>query len=314
MFSFFKGEPTHYVIKYVGGRVAREGAGLAFYYLRHNTQIVTVPTTSTDASFVFNEVTNNHQAVTIQGQFTYRIRDPKQAATLLNFTIDLYRRSYVSDDPEQLSQRVANVIQVETRAEVQQRSLEETLTQSSAMSTEVLARLQTSPLLQPLGVELLSIYFLSVKPTPEMAKALEADYRESLLRRADEAVYARRAAAVDEERKIKERELETERTLEQQREQLIRLQGENARREAEHRGQVLELDAQARARANEVEWQARNRALEAELTTYGKLDPRSLLALGLREIGLNAGKIGNLTITPEVLAELLNVNAQSGKA
>ena len=42
--GFFKGEPTDYVIKYVSGRVAREGMGLAFFYLRHNTSIVTVPT------------------------------------------------------------------------------------------------------------------------------------------------------------------------------------------------------------------------------------------------------------------------------
>jgi hypothetical protein len=77
MFSigFFKGQSTEYIIKYVSGRVAREGAGLAFYYLPHNTHIVAVPTSSTDGNFVFNEVTNNFQAVAIQGQFTYHGRD-----------------------------------------------------------------------------------------------------------------------------------------------------------------------------------------------------------------------------------------------
>ena len=77
----------------------------------------------------------------------------------------------------------------------------------------------------PLGAELLNVYFISAKPTPEVAKALEADYRETLLRKADMAIYARRAAAVEEERKIKENELNTEIALEEQRRRLIDLQG-----------------------------------------------------------------------------------------
>ena len=86
--GYFKAQPTEYIIKYASGRVAREGQGLAFFYLRHNTQVVAVPTSSVDANLVFNEVTSNFQAVTIQGQFTYRIHDPKRAAELLNFTMD----------------------------------------------------------------------------------------------------------------------------------------------------------------------------------------------------------------------------------
>src|SRR5579862_451513 len=104
--GFFKGQPTDYVIKYVGGREVRAGLGLAFFYLPHNTQIVVIPTSTRDANFVFNELTNNFQAVTIQGQFTYRIYNPAQAATLLNFAFDPQRGVYVSEDPERLPQRI----------------------------------------------------------------------------------------------------------------------------------------------------------------------------------------------------------------
>ena len=38
-------------------RVVREGQGLAFFYLLHNTQIVAVPTSSIDAKLVINETT-----------------------------------------------------------------------------------------------------------------------------------------------------------------------------------------------------------------------------------------------------------------
>jgi regulator of protease activity HflC (stomatin/prohibitin superfamily) len=294
--GYFKGQPTDYVLKYSSGRVTREGRGLAFYYWQHNTQIVAVPTSGLDANFIFNELTNNFQEVTLQGQLTYRIANPQVAATLLNFAIDPVRRTHVSDDPEKLAGRITNVVQIETRHEIQQRSLEETLRESQAIAADVLRRLrQGNTVLEAMGVELLSVYFLSTRPTPEVAKALEAEYRETLLRKADEATYARRAAAVDEERKIKEKELQSDKALEEQRAALIVLQSENARQEAEGRGQALELEAQYRARAT-----------EADLAVYKSLDPRLLAAYALKELGHNAERVGNLTITTEVLAGLLH--------
>ncbi|MBI3553599.1 MAG: SPFH domain-containing protein [Elusimicrobia bacterium] len=282
--GFFKGQPTDYVIKYVAGKVRREGQGLAFYYLKHNTQIVAIPTSSTDSSFVFNEVTKTFQAVVLQGQFTYRIQNPGQAATLLNFTIDPARRSYTTNDPERLAQRIANIIQMEARVEIQKRSLEETLHDFQTIAVAALSRIQEKASLKSMGVELMSLYVQSAKPIPEVAKALEAEQRESLLRRADEAIYARRAAAVEEERKIKENQLATDITLEERRKELISLQGANVRQEAQDHAKAIEL----------------------EMGAYRSQDPKTLLALALKDIGTNAGKVGSLTITSEILASLLN--------
>jgi SPFH domain / Band 7 family len=296
--GYFKGQPTEYILKYSAGKVVQEGPGLAFFYLKYKTQVVAVPTSSIDASFVFNEVTNNFQAVTVQGQFTYRIADPKKVAGLLNFAVDPIRRTYQSNDPEKLVQRISNAIQIETRTEIQHRSLEETLRDAQSIVGQVLPRLRQTPILADLGVELVSVYFLSTRPTPEVGQALEAEYRETLLRKADEATYARRAAAVDEERKIKEKELATDRALEEQRRELIVLQGENAKQEAENRAKAVEIDAQARAKAAEMEF-----------AVFRNIDPRMLLAVGMKNLGDNAGHIGNLTITTEVLAGLLNAPA-----
>ena len=46
--SYFKGQPSDYIIKYSGSRQTRAGQGLSFFYLRFNTQIVAVPTQSID--------------------------------------------------------------------------------------------------------------------------------------------------------------------------------------------------------------------------------------------------------------------------
>jgi regulator of protease activity HflC (stomatin/prohibitin superfamily) len=297
--GYFKGQPTDYILRYASGRLIHEGLGLAFFFLKHNTQIVAVPTGSMDVNFVFNELTNNFQAVTLQGQLTYHIADPKKASAMLNFAINPTQGTYLSDDHVKLAGRLSNVVQIATHSEIQKRSLEETLRDAQAIAAQLQARLrQPGGELQALGVEILSVYFLSTCPTPEVAKALEADYRETLLRKADEAIYLRRAASIDEEHKIREKQLVSDKTMEEQRRSLIVLQGENARQEAEGRGRALELEAQFRAKAAEL-----------ELSVYKNLDPRHLLAYAMKELGQNSSRIGNLTITTEMLSALLNGTA-----
>ena len=48
-----------------------------------------------------------------------------------------------------------------------------------------------------------------------------------------------------------------------------------------------------------------------ELELYAALDPRKVLALAMSELGQNAGRIGNLTITSEMLASLLDGRADA---
>ena len=93
------------------------------------------------------------------------------------------RRSYISDDPEKLPQRIVNLTQVLTRAEVQHLSLRSTLIGSEAIVQNVLAAARQSETLIALGVELLAFSILGIRPTPEMAKALEAEAREELQRK-----------------------------------------------------------------------------------------------------------------------------------
>jgi regulator of protease activity HflC (stomatin/prohibitin superfamily) len=292
--GYFKAQPTEFVRKVAGGRVKREGQALSFYYLKRRTSIVIVPVSSADAAFVFNEQTGNYQAVAIQGQLTYRIVEPRRTMDMLNYVIDPKRRMHVSQDPERLEQRIVVAVQMETRRQVEDKSLEEVLGNAASISAEVQEVVRSRALLAPLGVELLSLNFTSVSPNPEVGKALEAEYRETLLRRADEAIYTRRAAAVEEEAKIKSNELEGEISLARERERLIDLEAANDRKVSQAWGERRELEAGFTARASEM-----------ELAPYRDLDPRKVLALAMRDIGNNADKVGNLNITSEVLADLL---------
>lgn len=116
-----------------------------------------------------------------------------------------------------------------------------------------------------------------------MQKALEAEYRELLQKNADKAIYERRAASVEEERKIRQREMDTDVELENRRKDLVELQAENS----------LKL-AEAEAKADEM-----------KLEPYGNLAPQALIGLALKEFAGNAGKIGSLNITPDMLGQVI---------
>ena len=79
--------------------------------------LVAVPVASTDTPFIFQETTADFQAVTIQGQVTYRVGDPKRLAALLNYTLARDGEAYAAEDPEKLPERVINILHVLARAE-----------------------------------------------------------------------------------------------------------------------------------------------------------------------------------------------------
>lgn len=284
LIGYYKSDPTEYVLVYRNGRVAQQGAGLALFYWVPTTSLMSIPVSTVDIPFILNEATGNFQSITVQGQLTYRIAQPQTIAAHLNFTIQPATRQYTSTDPEKLPQRLINAVQAHLRPELSRRSLEEALRDAAILAAVALEKVKTDPALATLGVECLNLFFSSVKPTPEMAKALEAEYREGLQQRADQAIYARRAAAVEQERRIKENELNTQLLLEQRRQELVDLQGQNNNREAEYN-----------AKSNDI-W----------LGPWRGTDPRVLLAIAFKAMGENAQKIGNLTITPEILASIMS--------
>ncbi len=282
-FGYYKAEPTEHVLVYQNGQIVREGAGISFFFWKHNTSIVSVPIATADVPFILNETTGNFQPVTAQGQITYRITDPGRMARILNFSIDSRTRSYRTDDPEKLAQRLVNTVQVFARQELLQRPLEDALRGAEDIASTVLKRIREERTLNDLGVEVAGLFLTAIKPTPETAKALEADFREKLLKRADEAIYARRAAAVEQEKKIKENELLTALTLARQRKDLVEADGANQRRQAEFEAEAARL----------------------RLSPYREIPQEQLVALALHEMGANAQKIGQLVVTPDLLSGLL---------
>jgi len=282
--NYFKGEPNQYVIRYKNGKAVKHGEGLDFWYFPYNTSIAVVNNVSQDALFIFNESTANFQEVAIQGQLTYRFEAPLKAAKYLDFSIQPKTGKYRSKDVDKLNQRVINAVQLHTRKGMNGLILDKALTSAKELSNLVLRAVREEDSLKKLGVVVESLYFTAVTPSPEMQKALEAEYREGLQRNADKAIYDRRASSVEEELKIKKREMETEIELEERRKELVEMQAENG----------LKL-AEAEAKAEEM-----------KLNPYGNLAPQALVGLALKEFAGNAGNIGNLSITPDMLGQIIN--------
>jgi len=311
---YVKAPPTTYVLQYQGGKPVREGAGLSFLYYAPSTTLVMVPLASADVPFVFNETTADFQALTIQGQLTYRIAEPRRIAALLDYSV-LPGGKYRSDDPAQLRERLTHVTQILTRAALGPMALRQALGSSDTMAPAVLAGLAASDAVQRLGVEVLGLSILSMKPSPEMARALEAEAREALQRKSDEAIYERRNASVEQERRIKESELSTEIAVEEKK-RLIRETQMNADIAVEQRRAELidnrvandKKDADARAYAldktltplKDIDWQT------LMAVTAGGADPRTMIALAFRELAGNAQKIGELNVSPDLLRALLD--------
>jgi regulator of protease activity HflC (stomatin/prohibitin superfamily) len=319
MFAFIKASPTDHLVHYRAGEVRRRGRGLSFFYYRPTSTIVRVPLVSVDVPFVFTESTADFQIATVQGQLTYRVIDPERLAALLDFSVDA-QGSFVSDDPELVPERLVQAAQVLTRAVVQRMRLREAIVSSDAIVSEVRAGLDDSGAVEMLGVEILALSILSVSPNPEMARALEAETREELQKEADEAVYSRRNAAVEAERLIRENELRTEIAVEEKKREIRETKVRADIAMEEHRAVLIEQQS-----ANERKVaDAKAYALRAELEPLEGVDwrtlmflggsgsdPSTMLALAFRELAENAGKIGELNLTPDLLTAI--TGARKGK-
>ncbi len=312
MINFMKVRPTTYVMQYKFGKIKREGAGLSFFYYGPTSTIVAVPIASTDVPFVFQEATADFQTVNLQGQFTYRVADPKRLASLLDFSVDA-KNAYSSDDPRKLPERLVHTLQTLTRSITQRLGLKEVLVSSDAIVAEALEKFRASEAAANLGIEVLSLSILAIKPTPETSRALEAEAREALLRRADEAIYARRNAAVEQERLIKESELNTEIAVEEKKRQIRETQmaaeiavEEQRAKLVDHRVENERKDADSKAYAlTETLKPLRGLDWKTLMMLGGKAaDAKAMIALAFQEMAENAQKIGELNISPDLLASL----------
>lgn len=325
-----------YVLHFQNGKVKKEGRGLSFFYFAPSSSIAAIPMGSNDLPFVFNESTNDYQTVTIQGQISYKISDPRTLADVLDFTVQ-DNGMYKKNDIEKLNQRIINEAQTATSAYIHGIKLKEAIRSAKSIEENILTGLKSSAAISMLGIEILGANILAIQASPEMARALETETREQLQQEADTAIYERRNFAVEQERRIRETELNTEIAVEEKQKQIAEKRMETEVQKASNERKLREMQVAAdialedqrkafltqKTANDKVEAETRGYVLEETLKPYKNMDwktltalsnnndPRFNISLAFRELAGNAEKIGNLNISPELLDSILHERKQS---
>lgn len=298
MFNFksIKFLPSEYVFKYKKGKIVKEGKGLSFIYYVPNTSVVVIPTSSADVPFIFQEITNDYQTVSVQGQITYKIADYKRVSEILDYTYDMKKKKYVTEDYKKIPQRLVNITKVLTKKSIENMPLKEAIKSSESLANLIREALIDSKEVLNLGIEIIGFSILAISPNKETARALEATAREEILKKADEAIYERRNSSIEQERIVKENELNTEIAIEEKRKEFIKLSVENAKEESDSK--AYQFAAMMKV-FNEMD----PNVIQALATI--NMEPEKLIAGAFQQLANKADKIGELNISPDLLQSLM---------
>lgn len=324
--SHLRAEPNQYILHYKKGRLARQGAGLAYWFSPLSAALAQVPVEDIEATFVFKELTQDFQEVTAQYTLRYRCVEPEKVAARVSFAISLDRGVWLEEPLERLANLWSQRAEQPARACLQGVPMIEAVQAGAReIQTAMTRALREDPEIQAGGLALVSLVVLRVAPTAEMEKALQTPTREAVQQKADEATFQRRALAVEKERAIKENELATEIELARRQEMLIRQQGSNrleavrqeaeaerARVEAEMQRKILAaegaaqetgLTSEADAEAHRRLGQAKAESETLRLAAWKDLPPAVVFGLALQELGGKLQTIEHLNLTPDLLGE-----------
>ena len=333
--KYKKFEPTEYVMKVKKGKVVQQGLGLAFFYDTMTTSMIVIPATAFDASFVFDDImTSDFQSISVQGDISYTITDYEKAAKMVNFSYKNNKKEYeevLAEAKVKMAKQIMNLAKVYVTKFLSMKAVREALVSSDALAAEVWENMKKDETLQEFGLQLLSISILGISAKAETRKALEAATREEILKLQDDAIYKRRNAAIEQERIVKENELNTEIKIaekqKEQREKEMETKRLIQEKQAELDAKKLDNDiALEEERRRLVELQTENEKKKSDAKAYDSevllrtfagidteiikalatsgMDSKALIAKAFVEIGDKADKIGTLNVSPDLLESL----------
>jgi regulator of protease activity HflC (stomatin/prohibitin superfamily) len=267
-----RADASAFVLHYRGGALRRAGRGLAFAFVPWSASIAEVPADDREMPVLFHGRSADFQDVAVQGVVTYRVTDPERLAARVDFTVDLARGVHLAQPLERLQLLLSQLAEQYAWARVARAPLRELLAEGPEELRELIARgFAAEPSLPDMGLQVVSVRLGAVRPAPDLEKALEAPARERIQQQADEAVFARRALAVEKERAIQENELANQIELTRRQEELVGRKGQNARRQAEEEAAAARIAAEGKAQRGRIEAEAEGarRRAQADAEAHG---------------------------------------------
>ena len=315
--SHLRSEASTHVIRYQNGGAVREGRGLAFWFRPLNTAIAEIPLDDQELSFLFHGRSADLQEVVAQGIITYRVVDADTLAARIDFGIDLASGLHLKTPLDQIAARLTGLAQQHAWAVMASTPLRELVADGvGRLRDRIGAGLDADESVAEMGLAIASIRVSAVQPSSEVEKALAAPTRERIAAEADEAAFARRAAAVDKERAIAENELANKIELARRGADLVAQEGANERKRAtevaaasriaaDGNAETRKVGAEAEAAAIRMVQSERNAAEGDRIAVYRDLAPAVLLGLAAREFAGKIQTIEHLNLTPDMLGSVI---------
>ena len=309
-----RSEPTVHVLKYQGGKLKTSGRGVTFWFMPLSTSIAEIPVDTRDLPFLVHARSKDFQDVTVQGSIGYRITSPELTASVVDFSIDLRFGVYLKEPLEQIASFITGQCQQVAVGLLLQHELRVVLEDGLATLRDTLdTAVRSNAAISSMGIEIQEICVTAVRPTPELEKAFCTPTREHIQQQADEAMFQRRALAVEKERAIAENELQTQIELSRKEQTLIDQQGQNDRRRAEEKAVAEKIAVEAKADATRVGAEAQSERIRLvegarvaaekdRIDAYRNMAPSVLLGLAAQELAQKLTKIEHVSITPDMLA------------
>jgi regulator of protease activity HflC (stomatin/prohibitin superfamily) len=315
--SHLRTDASSHVIRYRGGRPVASGRGLAFWFRPLDTAIAEIPLDDQELTFVFHGRSADLQECVAQGVVTWRVADPDLVASRIDFGIDLATGRHAKTPLDQIAGRLTGLAQQHAWGVMAVTSLRELVADGAGRLRERIGEgLTVDESLASMGLAVASVRVSAVQPSAEVEKALAAPTREGIAAQADEAAFARRAAAVDKERAIAENELANRIELARRQATLVEQEGANDRRRATELAAAARIAADGNARTRRIGADAeavsirlvereRNVAESDRIAVYRELAPAVLMGLAARELAGKIETIEHLNLTPDMLGTAL---------
>jgi regulator of protease activity HflC (stomatin/prohibitin superfamily) len=315
--AHLRADASSHVIRYRNGVAIRSGRGVAFWFRPLDTAVAEIPLDDQELPFLFRGRSADVQEVVVQGIVTFRVADPETLASRIDFGIDLVTGLHTKTPLEQLSDRLTQLAQQHAAELIGATGLRELVADGVArLRDRIGAGLAADRHLSEMGLAIVSVRVNAVQPSSEVEKALAAPVREQISQQADEAAFARRAAAVDKERAIAENELANRIELARREASLVEQEGANERKRATEKAAASKIATDAKAAERRITAAADQdviRAVEGErlaleverLAAYRDLPAAVLMGLAAREFAGKIETIEHLNVTPDLLGTLL---------
>jgi regulator of protease activity HflC (stomatin/prohibitin superfamily) len=330
-----RADASSHILHYRGERLRRTGRGLAFWFLPMSASIAELPADDRELSILFHGRSSDFQDVTAQGVVTYRIADPATLANRIDFSIDLSTGAYLRQPLEKIALLVTELAHQHAGGYIGATPIRTILTEGYARIRErVEAGLADDSGVAAMGLAIASVRISSVRPTPDLEKALEAPMREKIQQESDEAAFTRRALAVEKERAIQENALVNQIELARREEQLIAQRGQNSRRQATEQAEAERIAAEANAaRARLVaDSDAHQTLVKGEATAKSvrlvegarvevertrmevmrEVPTQVMMGLAARELAGKLQRIDHLNLSPDTIGPMLQALVDAG--